>query len=109
MSIALDITDSQTSDIIINGSNTKPVLVYFWADWCAGCKSFSLTLEEIAGELKDLITIVKMNIDDEPKFSQMCMIRSLPTILIFDKEEQVGTKISISSKADFISFIKDSL
>ena len=57
-------TDSDfTKDVL---HSDKPVLVDFWAEWCGPCKAIGPALEEIAGEKQDSLTIVKLNIDENP-------------------------------------------
>ena len=57
-------TDSDfTADVL---QSDKPVLVDFWAEWCGPCKAIGPALEEIAGEKLDSLSIVKLNIDENP-------------------------------------------
>ena len=60
-----------------------PVLVDFWAPWCGPCKMIAPLLEEIARESGDRFRIAKVNIDDDPAFSQRFNVRAVPTLLFF--------------------------
>jgi thioredoxin 1 len=61
----------------------KPVLVDFWAEWCGPCKMIAPVLEEIAGENADKISIVKLNIDENPGAARDYQIMSIPTMAVF--------------------------
>lgn len=61
----------------------KPVLVDFWATWCAPCRMIAPVVEEVAGELGDKVKVVKMDIDANPGIPQEFGILSIPTLIIF--------------------------
>ena len=73
-------------------SSDLPVLVDFWAEWCGPCHMIAPTLEEVAVEYKDKVTVGKLNVDEHPSIAARYGIRSIPSILLF-KQGQVDNQI----------------
>jgi thioredoxin 1 len=63
--------------------STEPVLVDFYAEWCGPCKAMAPALDQVAGEMKGKIKIVKIDVDHNPKTSQTYRIQAMPTLMIF--------------------------
>ncbi|NQV90120.1 thioredoxin [Candidatus Uhrbacteria bacterium] len=70
----------------------KPVLVDFWAPWCGPCKVMSPIVEELAGELEEMI-VGKVNVDEHSDIAQKFNILSIPTFIVF-KGGQVAEQFS---------------
>jgi len=81
--------DSFDSDVL---KNPKPVLVDYWAEWCAPCRLVAPVLEEIAQEYGSKIDIVKLNVDENPRVTQAYGIMNIPTLNVF-KDGQVVKSI----------------
>src|ERR1700757_2598561 len=68
----------------------QPVLVDFWAAWCAPCRMLAPTVEAVAEKYAGTARVVKLNVDDNPSVSQRFGIKGIPTLILFrgGKEEE---------------------
>jgi thioredoxin 1 len=101
------VTDSNfVSDVL---QSKTPVLVDFWAEWCAPCKKVAPLLEEIAGEMGDKITIVKLNIDENPETARAYRVMSVPTLTLFKGGEPVSSVAGAKPKGVLVNLIEAAL
>ncbi len=70
-----------------------PVLVDFYADWCAPCKYVAPLMDELARTHEGTLLVVKVDTDQAPDLSQKLGIRSIPTLILFKDGEEVGRSV----------------
>jgi thioredoxin 1 len=101
------VTDASFEDDVVKSSN--PVLVDFWAEWCAPCKMIAPMLNEIADEYKGKVTIAKLNIDESPKTPLRFNVRGIPTLILFKNGQVEGQKVGALRKTDLAAFLDSKL
>jgi thioredoxin 1 len=75
-----------------------PVLVDFWAEWCAPCRLISPVIDELAGEYEGKLKVVKLDVDKGPKVSSRYSVTSIPTLIIFKNGTPMEKVIGAVSK-----------
>jgi thioredoxin 1 len=86
-----------------------PVVVDFWAEWCGPCRMISPALEEIAGEMAGKVTIAKLNVDENPDITSRYGVRSIPTLIIFNKGEATAMQVGAVPKGRLADWIKQAV
>ncbi len=78
----VDINLENAKQLLVDESFTRPVLIDFWADWCAPCKSLMPILEKLANEYAGAFLLAKVNADEMGMISSQFGVRSLPTVIL---------------------------
>ena len=76
----------------------KPVLVDFWATWCAPCRMLEPTIAAVAEKYAATARVVKVNVDDNPSISQRYGIKGIPTLILFKAGKEEERVVGATSK-----------
>jgi thioredoxin 1 len=77
----------------------RPVLVDFWAAWCAPCRMLAPTVEAVAEKYAGSARVVKLNVDDNPSVSQRYGIKGIPTLILFKNGREEERVVGATSEA----------
>ncbi|MBO9499707.1 MAG: thioredoxin [Novosphingobium sp.] len=87
----------------------KPVVVDFWADWCTPCKAIAPALEEIAEELAGEVSIMKMDIMENPDVPGQLGVRNIPFLVMFKDGKPVAHQVGAAPKSALKGWIQGAL
>jgi len=107
------------SDLIINVTEAdfqahvldsdQPVLVDFWATWCAPCKALAPKIADVAGAFEGRARVVKLDIDKNRKIAMNYNVRSIPTPIVFKNGEAVGSAVGNVDKDKIEQMLTEAL
>ena len=97
------VTDADFDTNVLKAA--KPVLIDFWAPWCGPCRMAEPVLEELSETYKDKVSIVKMNVDENPGVPENYGIMSIPTTVLFKNGQEVGRQVGFAGKKGFEDLI----
>jgi thioredoxin 1 len=99
-----EITDSSfESDVL---KSNVPVLIDFWAVWCAPCRAIAPHVDAIANEYAGKLRVGKLDIDSNPQVPSQFEVRSIPTLLLFKDGKVVGQLVGAVPRAKLDDFVK---
>jgi len=93
------VTDKDFDEQVLQSE--QPVLVDFWAEWCAPCRALGPVVESLATDYDGRATVAKVDVDANQQLAARFGIRSIPTVLLFDKGQVVETFIGVRPKHDY--------
>jgi len=103
----IELSNTNFDEVVLKSN--KPVMVDFWAEWCAPCKIVSPIIGEIAEEYKDMAVIGELDVDSNNEISVRYGIRSIPTILYFKDGEIAHKQVGVASKSNLINKLEELL
>jgi len=99
----ITLTKNNFDDEVI--SSPVPVLIDFWASWCAPCRMLSPIIDKVADEAGDRAKVCKINVDDNPELAQRFDIMSIPTLIVMKNGKLAGTSMGIMPKEEILKMI----
>jgi thioredoxin 1 len=100
----IPVTDASFAEEVL--SSDQPVLVDFWAEWCAPCRALGPIVESLSADYEGRAKIAKVDIDANQQIAMQFGIRSIPTVMLFDKGQVVDTFVGVRPKSDYDTALK---
>ncbi|OJU11700.1 MAG: thioredoxin [Clostridiales bacterium 43-6] len=99
------LTESNFKEFI--EASEKPVLVDFWAEWCAPCRMLGPIFEEMNETYGSEAVFAKVNIDEESSLAIDHFVQSIPTVLIFKDGKEAARLIGVQPKDEYVKYITE--
>ena len=87
---------------------SKPVLIEYWAPWCVYCRRIAPAMKQLSERREDLL-IGQVNIDDHPELAKLEQIEVIPTLVLYEKGEALGSIVAPESRSRIEEFLADYL
>jgi len=101
-----DVDEANFVERVINASDKKIILVDFWAPWCGPCKQLTPALEDVVKESDNVVSLAKINVDENQQISAQLKIQSIPTVIAFKDKQIVNGFQGALPKNKILEFIE---
>jgi thioredoxin 1 len=91
-----DVSDANFDAEVLQSD--RPVLVDFWAAWCAPCRMIAPTVAQVAEKYAENARVVKLNVDENPNVPQKYGIKGIPTLILFKNGKEEERVVGATSK-----------
>jgi thioredoxin 1 len=107
MSGTIELTTANFDELVLKSD--KPFLVDFWAAWCGPCTAVSPIVEAIAAEKADVLSVGKLNVDEQMEIAQRYRVVSIPTLILFKDGEVAAISVGAAGKEELLARIEPNL
>lgn len=87
---------------------SKPVLIEYWAPWCVYCRRIAPAMKQLSERREDLL-VAQVNIDDHPELAKLEQIEVIPTLVLYEGGEALGSIVAPESRSRIEEFLADYL
>ncbi len=101
-----DVTTATFQQDVLLASREQPVVVDLWAPWCGPCKQIAPILEKVVRAAAGKVTLVKINIDEEPQIAQALRVQSIPAVFAFDQGQPVDGFVGVQPESQIKAFVE---
>ena len=105
----IDVDEADFNEKIIEASESKLIIVDFWAPWCGPCKQLTPILEKVVKKSTEKVILAKVNIDENQQIASQLRIQSIPTVFAFKNKQIVNAFQGVLPETDIIKFIEKAL
>src|SRR5688500_19529550 len=102
----MDIGTANFEHEVLESSASQPVVVDFWAPWCAPCRTLGPILEKLEAEYGGRFRLVKVNLDDNPALAEAFGVRSIPEVFGFRGGKAVAQVVGAQPEREVRAFIE---
>ena len=104
---AIEMNNELFENKVLGGN--EPVLVEFWAPWCVYCRRIGPAMKKVAEQYADSLAVGQVNIDQVPELEASERIEVIPTLVLYQNGEALGSIVAPESKARIEAFIREHL
>ena len=102
-----EVTDSSFETEVLKSG--QPVLVDFWAEWCAPCRMMTPVIDSLAEKYQGNAKVVKLNVDDNPSVTQRFGIKGIPTLIVFKGGKEAERLVGATNEQSVARMIEAQL
>ena len=95
----VELTDKDFAEEVLQSDT--PVLVDFWAEWCGPCRVLGPVIESLSDDYDGQVKVAKVDVDANQQVAMQFGIRSIPTVMLFDKGQIVDTFVGVRPRSDY--------